>query len=81
MGIALLFFILVLANTIFANIIAEELQYLLFILGIILIVAYFFLRKATLTFITEQEKIPFNFKGKYTLEMVTTISKIVRRYE
>ena len=39
------------------------------------------MRKAAIIFVTEQEKIPFRFKGSEALQMVVTITKIVREHE
>ena len=59
----------------------EDIGILLLMPGLVLVVLYFFSRKATIIFVTEQEKIPFRLKGAEALDMATTISKIVREYD
>ena len=54
---------------------------ILLIIGILLAIIYFCIRKATIIFVTEQEKIPFRFGGPEAQQMVTTITKIVRENE
>jgi len=73
-GIALCIVALILSTEI------AEMMWLI-IPGLVLVVVYFFTRKTTIIFVTEQEKIPFRFKGTEALDMATTISKIVRKYE
>lgn len=74
-GIALFIFAFILSTEI-----AEMMMWII-IPGLVLVVVYFFTRKTTIIFVTEQEKIPFRFKGTEALDMATTISKIVRKYE
>lgn len=54
---------------------------ILLIIGFLLVVIYFYQRKAAIIFVTEQEKIHFRFSGSEALQMVVTITKIVREHE
>ena len=54
---------------------------ILLVIGILLVIIYFCIRKAAIIFVTEQEKIAFRFRGSEAQQMVVTITKIVREHE